>query len=317
VIKSNELWFCIEERCVKTACVGLKAIEADLKRRKDLLTGDWDATPDWVHELIALNENEIAVSKRHFPLVLKRYLTWSGNTLMPPLVAEELLQQECFEIRKPRFEEIANVYNGEAAVLEERVMQGEATQEEKLKLLKYKFVRKFSAEGAASAGGVWNTMFVVAEGEKKSREQQFWNIVHEKQRDLGDAWKAEAASRYAEQAKTSLVRQTCVKELCEVLGLAHSCEEKTWTHEEFESVAPKVLALEEKMRKAMGLRASRSKKTESKFLRSSHLIKDTFASWSASIIEKDADKKRTNGKIVRTYRILNRPIVQMMWQSLQ
>jgi hypothetical protein len=53
----------------------------------------------------------------------------------------------------------------------ELVMQGEATQEQKLELLKYRFTRKFTAEGAARAAEVWNRMFVCAEGAKRTLEQ--------------------------------------------------------------------------------------------------------------------------------------------------
>jgi hypothetical protein len=39
VIKSNQLWFCIEERCVKSGCVGLTAVAESLKKRKDPFIG--------------------------------------------------------------------------------------------------------------------------------------------------------------------------------------------------------------------------------------------------------------------------------------
>lgn len=58
----------------------------------------------------------------------------------------------------------------------------------KIQLLKYKFLRKFTGTGKEKvAPQVWNLMFVKAEGAKKTLEQQFWNIVHEKQRELGNA----------------------------------------------------------------------------------------------------------------------------------
>jgi hypothetical protein len=234
------------------------------------------------------------------------------------MVAEELLEMECEVLGKPLFEEIALLEVEEAEGVEEKVLGGEATKEEKIQLLKYKFLRKFTKTGREEvAPEVWNRMFVRCEGGKKTLEQQFWNIVHEKQRNLKEAWKAEASSRYAEQAKTSLMKQTCMAELCEVLGMTHSCEEKTWSHAEFTALAPEVLKLEEKLRKVLGLRAYQGKKKESVFLRASHLVGDVLEIWSGSVIEKKEIRKRDNGKIIRYYDIIISPFVKNMFILLK
>jgi hypothetical protein len=319
-IKSNQLWFCIEERCAKTPCVGLDAIVEDLGHRKNIVSScgaAWEQTPPWVIQLIARNEHEIGVSRNLFAQTLKRYLRDSGNTIVPPLVADELLTTDCESIGKPQYEDIVDLSVPESEDIEEKVMQGEATKEEKLQLLKYKFLRKFTTEGKEAAPAVWNTLFAVPEGSKKSRDFLFWNIVNEKQRHLGEAWKAEAASRYAEQAKTSLVKQTAIKELCGVLGLAHSCQEKTWSHEEFEALAPKVLAVEEKMRKTMGLRARQGKRKESELIQACTLVNQAFDSWSGTSVVKNNSKKRECGILIRKYSISIRPVVQDLWSSLQ
>jgi hypothetical protein len=319
-IKSNQLWFCIEERCAKTQCVGLGDIVEGLSHRKDIVSSCgaiWEQTPPWVLHLIARNEHEIGVSRNLFAQTLKRYLRDSGNTIMPPREADELLAVDCESISKPLYDDIVDLGAFEAEYIDEKVMQGRATKEEKLQLLKWKFVRKFTAEGAETAPAVWNTLFAVPEGSKRSRESLFWNIVHEKQRLLGEAWKAEAASRYVEQAKSSLVKQTAIKELCEILGLAHSCEEKTWSHEVFEALAPKVLAVEEKMRKAMGLRARQGKRKESELMQACTLVNQAFEAWSGTTVVKNGYKKRERGILFRKYTVSTTTIVHEMWSCLK
>jgi len=319
VIKSNQLWFCIEKRCVKSSSVGLVAVEESMKARKDLLAMSgvaWEKTPAWIQRLIVMNENEIAVSRNYFSLLLKRYLRDSGNTLVNPILTEELLEMSCGEIGKPFFEEIELLEAWEIDGIEEKIMNGEATKEEKLQLLKYKFLLKFTVKGREEiAPNVWNTMFTI-EDKKKTLEQQFWNIVHEKQRDLGHAWKAEAASRYAEQARGSLLKQTTMKELCQVLGIAHSCEEKSWSHQEFETLAPEILKLEEKLRKVMGLRASRSKKKESELMQASDVLKQVLEAWSASTVKKNTSRKRKDGKICRFNTVTLVPYIKNMYTML-
>lgn len=320
VIKSNQLWFCIEERCIKSGCVGTAAIEENLKQRKDMLAMSgvrWDDTPPWIQQLIILNENEISVSRNYFSLLLKRYLKACGNTLMNPIAAEELLEVECETLGKPLFEDIPDLNPDEVDLLEEKIIGGEATREEKLQLLKHKFLQKFTREARETvAPSVWNCMFVKAECAKKTMEHQFWNIVHEKQRNLKEAWKAEASSRYAEQAKTSLMKQSCIAEMCKILGIAHTCEEKAWSHAEFETLAPEIIRQEEKWRKVFGLRSSRSKK-DSAFLKASHILGEVLEVWSGSQLEKKEIRKRDNGSRPRFYTFKIVPFCKNIFDSLK
>lgn len=83
-----------------------------------------------------------------------------------------------------------------------------------------------------------------------------------------------------------------MKELCSVLGIAHSCEGKSWSHQEFEKLVPEVLKLEEKLRKVLGLRAYQGRNKESEFLQASNLLKQVFENWSGAVIEKEASRKK-------------------------
>ncbi len=140
--------------------------------------------------------------------------------------------------------------------------------------------------------------------------------MHDKQRNLEAAWRAEADARYAEQAKTGLVRQKTMKELCGVLGIDHSCVEKSWTHEEFSRIAPRILEMEEILRKGLGLRETRGKKKESEFMQAADIVKQAFAGWSGSVVEKKAIRKSKDGKRERFYDISIYPSMTNLWKSL-
>lgn len=90
---------------------------------------------------------------------------------------------------------------------------------------------------------------------------------------------------------------------------------KLVSHQEFEKLAPEVLKLEEKLRKVLGLRPSRSKK-DSEFLRASHLVNDALESWSATVVNKTTHKKRSNGIMIRVYTIYITPIITNIMDSL-
>lgn len=313
VIKSNRLWFCVEERCVRPIHVGLKAIEENVNRRKELFDGTgttWECTPEWVRRLIVQNENEIAVSRKYFSLVLKRYLRMSGYVLEMPRAAEELLELEMEREVKPYFDEIREVDEEEADILNGRVMSGDASKEGKVILLKHRMLRRFEAgdEALDAAREAWNTFFLPEEGKTQTWEALFWNIVREKQRDVKRALTAEAECRYVEQAKIGVLKQRCIQDLCLVLGMEHSCVEKTWTQEAFAALAPDILKDEEKLRKTMGLRPYRGKKKESEFLKAAHPVDQVLASWSGTSFESSCKQIQKDNKRLRIYSFKSLPI---------
>jgi hypothetical protein len=321
VITSNRLWFCIEERCVKPSSVGLKAIEEDIARRKDLFAhsqAKWLSTPEWVTQLIAHNENEIAVSRSHFPLVLKRYLRMSGYTIVMPKSAENMLELEMETEVKPTFDEIATLDDIEADAIEEKIMQGEASKQDKIALTKYRMMKRFVEGSEAVARETWNTLFVPEEGKTRTREALFWNIANEKQRNVQTALAAEASNTYIEHAKKSILKQSGIQDLCKMLGIPNTCCEKTWTQEEFTKLAPAILKEEERLRKSMGLRARQGKKKESDFHQATELVKQAFESWSGSVVDKVIVKnKRENNVMKRLYTVTVTPAVQKVWNCLK
>jgi hypothetical protein len=243
----------------------------------------------------------------------------SGYTLQLPAATEDFLELDMEAEAKPRFEEIADIDEVDADRIEEQIMQGEATKEDKLAVLKFKFLGRFVAgdESWIVAQETWNTLFVLEEGKKRTREYMFWNTVHEKQRDLGRAMAAEAGSQYVEHAKIGLARQKCIQEICGILEIANSCTEKSWTQEEFTGLAPAILKDQERIRKIMGLRPYRGKDKESEFLKASNLVHQTFQAWSGSSMEKKCTRKRNNGEIIRLYDISILPITSKLWEFLK
>jgi hypothetical protein len=81
--------------------------------------------------------------------------------------------------------------------------------------------------------------------------------------------------------------------------------------------APKILAVEEKMRKTMGLRASRGKKKESDLIRACDLIKQAFEAWSGTTVEKTIKRPMIKGKRHIIYSFNTIPIVDFLWINLK
>lgn len=319
VIKSKRLWFCIEERCVKPSNVGLKAIEDDIARRKDLFAHSqtkWLATPEWVTQLIAYNENEIAVSRKLFPLVLKRYLKMSGYAIVMPQSTEEMLFQEMEIEVKPLFDEIRKIDESEADEIEERIMQGEASKDDKVLLTKYRMMKRFVEGSEDVIQDVWNTLFVPEVNKTRTRENLFWNIVYEKQRNLEKAFRSEAECKYVEHAKTSLLKQLCMQDLCKILGIPNTCTEKTWTQDEFTVLVPDILKDEEKIRRVMGIRPYRGKDSTD-FLRASHIVKQAFDVWSGSDLKNTWKQKQHKGIRKKIYTFSITPLFSCIWTSLK
>lgn len=318
-IKTNHLWFCVERRCVMPRVYGLKKVTDAVRSRKEnpaLKDLHWAETPDWAVRLIAQNENEIAVSRRYYSSVLRQYLRLSGYTLTDPILDKTVTEKTVRAAQKPAFAEIELLDEDAAVAVEAAIVAETATLEDRLRLMKYRFVGLF--ETGVDMGfmeDVWNTFMC---GAKKTYEAQFWNIVNERKRNLRRAWAAETAHRYAEQARSTLLQQTAVTRLCEALGLDHTCQEKLWTHAEFLTIVPAVLALEAEVRDALGMRASERMDKESEFNRAADFIKSALGAWSGSKVEKvNGKQKRGKGERVREYDVAISPLMKGLWTCLK
>ncbi len=75
--------------------------------------------------------------------------------------------------------------------------------------------------------------------------------------------------------------------------------------------------MEETLRKGLGLRETRGNKKESEFMQAADIVKQAFASWSGSVVEKKAIRKRASGKITRFYDITISPFMKDLWKSLK
>ncbi len=135
------------------------------------------------------------------------------------------------------------------------------------------------------------------------KELQFWNIVREKTgRDIPSY--INPALLYAEKYKV-------MRRLFETIGLTHSCETKTWSHEAFAALAPDILKLNDELRKVLGLRSRQGDKKESEFLQASDLLKQVLHVWSGSILEKKLKMKRRNRS--RVYDVSIKPFHYSVW----
>lgn len=278
----------------------------------------WVDTPDWVIQLISRNENEIAVSRRFYSQVLQRYLTGSGYTITDPVAKSKSVAADPRPYGKPPFDDIEMIDDDRAAEIGERILEETVTIDERIQLTKYRFIRLFKEDTEMEyLSEVWDTFFCAPFGKKVTLEAQFWNIVHERQRDLARAWKSETGQRYAEQARSTLLQQTTITKLCGVLGIENTCVEKTWTSEEFTALVPAILGMEREVRGALMLRESRSKKEDNGFNRACDFLKSVFHTWSGTELSKTGTRQQYEGLRMRIYNVSLQPIKANVWETLK
>lgn len=315
-IKSNQLWFCIERRCIMPKTFGLKNVRDSVESRREcdaIKDLHWASTPEWVLQLISRNENEIAVSKRFYASVLREYLVMSGYEITEPIIDERVTDKTVRLCKKPFFDEIDTLDDDAALEIEKRMTDELATLEERIQFSKYKFIDLFlETTPIEFIGTVWDSFMA------DDQEAQFWNIVNERRRDLECAWRAETSYRYAEQARGALIQQSAIEKLCGVLGVENTCVEKVWSHDEFLKVVPAVLGMEDTLRSALGLRARRGAGKESDFNKAADLLKCALETWSGAKLAKvNGKQKRVEGKPTRFYDISIAPAVKDLWKAIK
>ena len=288
-IRSNQLYFCVESRCVKPPVYGRKAIAERVNKRKTaMIVKDfhWAETPDWVNNLICHNENEIAVSRRFYSDVLNNYLVRSGYTFTKSVIKEVAVKSEEEDKRaeRPAYEDIDLIDFDKVQKIKD---SGSETTQDIWLCEKFFFRSRFGYRVEEEfISDMWKLFMIPPEGKKRTLEQQFWNIVHERGRNLELEWRAEVLARYAEQARITLKQQETITRLCKVLGISTTLEEHTIRYADFLRHVPDILALESDSRDAMGLRVSRSKGKECDFLRAATFLNSAFATWSGTQVEK-------------------------------
>lgn len=320
-IKRNQLWFTIERRCPKPGVYGLKAVTESVVKRKNnpLLSGlSWADTPAWVQRLICHNENESAVSRRFYSQVLREYLSMSGFAVTEPSIDRRVTERTARMVAKPRFEEIEDLEDDEAEEIKTKIAEERATLGERTQFSKHRFINLFE-DGAEMdfLEEAWNTFFCSEEGVRKTYERQFWNIVHEKQRDLDIAMTTEARVRYVEQARGALIQQTTMANLCARIGIPHTCVEKVWIFEEFSALVPGILAMEEEVRHVLGLRDTRRAEKETDFNKAADFLKSVLYDWSGTAVKKILKRKQVKGERIRFYDIQLIPVVNGIWDVLK
>ena len=319
-IRSNQLYFCVESRCVKPSVYGRKAIiERVNKRKTAMIVKDfhWAETPDWVNNLICHNENEITVSRRFYSDVLNHYLVRSGYTFAKPIIKEVAVksEDEAKRAERPAYDEIDLIDFTRVQKIKDS--GSETTQE--IWLCEKFFFRSRFGYGAEEEfiGDMWKLFMIPPEGKKRTLEQQFWNIVHERGRNLELEWKAEVLARYAEQARITLKQQETITRLCKVIGISSTLEERTLPYAEFLRCVPDILALESDSRDAMGLRAFQGKGKESDFLHACSFLNSAFTTWSGTHVDKTNEKRhQKEGMRFRTYDIRISPLNAKLAENL-
>ena len=129
----------------------------------------------------------------------------------------------------------------------------------------------------------------------------------------------EARKRYAVMSSDQLRRRKALRLFLEAVGMRYSLEERTFEHEELVGLGPRLEGIQEEVRKGLGLRPTRRKKTDTwTAAHSVDFIHAVIENWSGGYVEVKTETKKINKKTVRLFTIdLNKghPLWFMFRQS--
>jgi hypothetical protein len=299
-LRLNRLTYVLDTRAIGRGVCGKEAVAEMLTAKEDRLTREhpvvkWTTAPPWVRDIHILNENEAATSKAEYRQTVERYLTLSGYELVEETHIPDNAIKAIKADETAPWDEIEMVDYETAAEIRRAMKTGDATADDIWEWKKWNFVGQFSSDCSEEMLSAWWTKFMTG-----GREKAFWNIVREKRWSVEQIAAMEGEARYAIMADGELDRRKALAHFLQGIGMAHSQEERTLTHEELVALGPKLEVAEAGLREAMGLRPSR-RKGEWTIKNTMDLIGCVLDGWGCSDCESSSHQLRSEGKVIRKY----------------
>lgn len=293
-LRLNRLTYTVEGRAPHRPDYGRHNVAVWAQEKKRMLsfaypTASWQSAPAWVNDNFVANENEHRLSRNFYAQVLLKYLKLCGYQQETSLGNLEIrLEPETL----PDWQGIPLLTALEAAEIADRVQAEEATQDEKVALLKYKVQRRLKADAPEDVGPtIWRKFF------QADRARAFWNIASEKQVSMDALVDEQAENRYDIFVESQLMQRTMLNRVLALLEMPHSQTGRLLTHEQLEAVVPELAKLENEARVVFGMRKSRRKGEEFDARAAKDLVDTLWKAWSGVdglvVIEK---KRVRNGK---------------------
>jgi len=288
--------YAVEECGFTNVCNMLTAKEEHLTNEHPLIK--WVRCPSWARWNHAYNENERRCSCTYYKAVLEKYLVNSGYTLRvemdevkeekeekeekEAIVTEEVEEEKC----GVDYENIADITYEHAKEIQQAIYKGEADRSDKWLYQKFAFRGQFEDSVEYSAfKGFWEKFVMTREMEK------FWNVALEKRMSFEDMVRRDARFRFAPMAATRIKRREAMRRFMGIIGLAHSQQEATLSHEMLVEMGAALCAEEVELRTGMGLRASQ-RKGEWKMGNTIDLIRVMLEEWGGGTVRCAAKTKK-------------------------
>lgn len=303
-IKYERLTYVLETRVPRPPAVTLEETRAYLARREALLKEGfpevWGEPQPWVVDNFVFNVSERFKGRACFEACVNRFLdrcgyTRTSQTFNP--VDEGFAVKLDAGAAWPDWDDVAEISDEHAAEIAGKERRGDTvTAEEKFELKKLHFGRMF-VEGAPKAD-IWETCA------DDSVCRNVYNCSEERKIAVDAAVSRESRTRYATLAEDRVHKRIALAKLLAILGMANSCQAKTFTAVEFSALVPALAAEEKALLDGFGLRATRREEGE-EFAKAHalDLVKRCFEGWSGAKVAKSAPTRSRvrgdDGSVVR------------------
>jgi hypothetical protein len=307
-IKSNKLTYVCDLRGQLPSIRGMEKITEYIHNKKERLQAEnpvitWTKAPLWAEYNYTFNENEIRTSRAEYRKVLHQYLSLSGYSLENIGGVSEIKLESDNELD---FDEIPSISPTEASEIQTKIYKDEADPIDRLMIKKYRFLGALRKDLKPEIYEyIWSNFMI-----KKKEEIQFWNLVSEKHKTVEEILHIEASERYLVMTKKSVEQRIVLEKILKILGIEHSQQHIIIKHEQFINMLESIKELENEIRSAFSLRASRRESKEFLSKHAQELLDNIFESWAgASFKTINEHSKRINNKLVRIFDYELSPVI--------
>ena len=320
-IKDPRVIVYLEPRTTPRYPVGFKAVLDKMDKdaedviarfSSDRIHSEWLQAPEFFRLLHARNTNEDRVSNNMYRDVLRAYLEATGYTIQKPDHREFGMYAKLADTKTPKmaFEDVPDIpdnHHSEDGWLDsyERALERRqpTTLLDDLMYAKWRLLDALHPSVHEShAASVWDKVVM-------ENKQWIGRLIMERHDTLDAKAQKEAERHYSITADHELHTRDAMKDLCTVLGIATSQEERTFGWKNWEDdIVPELAKLEDRLIEVFGLRASR--RADDDVFSASHaatLVSRVLKEWAGGDVESTVTQPRIGGKRAKKHNYTIKP----------
>lgn len=308
-LKENQLVYIVNDKTVRSALYGRDTIrDAIQQKRTTLLTAhtvlNWENAPKWAENNYIENENENGAKCIAFREILNGYLVKSGYTLNKRVVrANEAFKLECADIE---FDDIEDITEDEADLIQKKAKGGFASFEEKVCLQKFRFCSQLTTRDPAILVRLWDEFM-----KNKGTEGYFWNQVNEKHQTTREYLEHESKQRFIQNASKKCQKRIVLDKLLSVLKIKTTAD--AFKIDNLDQFMEALTSLESEVFEAFEVHDGSRRKGEFKTANAVDMLKMVWTSWTGRTIKTTRQRKGAGGKVI-VWAIKNVP--STVWEHI-